>query len=177
MQIMRAVVALSSVAITLLFTQCVATRKTESLKAKVDSSAALNIHKNLSDNSTLINNSTAVGNSVTQDTTAETIITVTYSKPDSTGKQHIETLTTVERNKGARKNNNTTTTISQSKQLDIDIEEDSKVKVSKREQSEACSSQSVKTKTPLWVWTSAALISIGLIVLAYLVLKRYRIVK
>ena len=177
MQIMRAVVALSSVVMALLFVQCIATKKTDNLNSKVDSSASANTHREVSDNSTLTNKSTIADNSITQDTTAETITTITYSKPDSTGKQYVESLTTVDRHTGTRKSINKNTSIDTAAQLDIDINEDTESKANKTGQFEFESSQTLKTKTPIWVWISAGLISIGLIVLAYLVLKRYKLVK
>lgn len=174
---MRAVAVLSSVVMALLFVQCIATKKTENLKSNVDSSASINTHRELSDNSTLINKSTIADNSITQDTTAETITTIIYSKPDSTGRQYVESLTTVDRHRGTRKSANRNTAIDTTTQLDIDIDEDTESKANKNEQLEFESSQSLKTKTPLWIWISAGLISIGLIALAYLVLKRYKLVK
>lgn len=178
MKSMRAVsLTLSLILVMLIAVTCRTVKISESISTKFDSEivsdtkAKSEVHTDLTDKSKLVDSSTS------QDTTSEVIIETEFSAPDSTGRQHVVKTRTTERNSGKRKVNSVIGQKNISQRSDSTGTTINKSKASVKSESEVNRSETVKRKTPLWVWLPVGIVAVGLVVLAYLVLKRYGLVK
>lgn len=175
---MRAVsLTLSLILVMLIAVTCRTVKISESISTKVDSSIAADIKAKSEVNSDLSDKSKLVGNSISQDTTSEVITETEFSAPDSAGKQHILKTKTTERNSGKRKVNSVIGQKNVTQHSDSTGTTINKSKASVKAETVVNRSETVKKKTPLWVWLPVGIVAVGLVVLAYLVLKRFGLVK
>lgn len=175
---MRAVsLTLSLILVMLIAVTCRTVKISESISTKVDSSIAADIKAKSEVNSDLSDKSKLVGNSISQDTTSEVITETEFSAPDSTGRQHVVKTRTTERNSGKRKVNSVIGQKNVTQHSDSTGTTIDKSKASVKAESVVNRSETVKKKTPLWVWLPIGIVAVGLVVLAYLVLKRFGLVK
>lgn len=147
----------------------------ENVKASTIVAEGIENHDQDSKSITSIDSSTTKANqqSITSDSSHSTITEVWFSKPDSLGIQHIERMRITET--GSVKKTNTdikTKTDNRSRQ-----EEKQLSKSDFKSERTAENSEKIVTKQdPVTKWPMIIL-AIGLIVLAYFVLKRFRILK
>lgn len=108
-------------------------------------------------------------------TIIEKMINTKYSRPDSSGMQHVLETTEIEKNttidnlkkedKQVEKNTEQEVEEEKTDNSSVDINKDAKVKTTK------------KSKTPVWVIIVCVIVSTGIIALLYFVLKRFKLVK
>ena len=107
--------------------------------------------------------------------------TTNFSIPDSTGKQHVTSVTTTKRGINRNENKNLHENKQNSKLLtdQSDYKSDSAAfdKTKEQETHNHASLQDNETKTPGWVSIAIVILVLGLIGLVYLVLKRFNVVK
>jgi hypothetical protein len=121
--------------------------------------------------------STSIDNSILSDSIYVKTTITEYSRPDSTGHQYIERTTTTERTCGNKKLIHTKTEIINNSQLNS---KESKSDITHGEVKKASfvDKETVsKSKTPTWMIIASSILSVGLLVLVYLILKRFKIVK
>lgn len=175
---MRAVsLTLSLILVMLIAVTCRTVKTSESISTKVDSAITSDtktkseVHTDLTDKSKLTDNSAS------QDTTSEVITEVEFSAPDSRRKQHILKTKTTERNSGKRTVNSVIDHKNISQHTDSSGTTIDKDRANVKSEVDFDRSEIVSKRTPLWVWLPIGIIAVGLVVLAYLVLKRFGLVK
>lgn len=175
---MRAVsLTLSLILVMLIAVTCRTVKTSESISAKFDSEIASDtktkseVHTDLMDKSKLVDSSTS------QDTCSEIITETEFSAPDSAGKQHILKTKTTERNSGKRTVSNTSDQKNISQHADSCGTAIDKSKANINSESQTDRLETVKKRTPLWVWLPIGIVAVGLVVLAYFILKRFGLVK
>jgi hypothetical protein len=108
-------------------------------------------------------------------TIIERIINTRYSQPDTAGNQHITETTTTEReitiDKASKADTQKTTQIEQV------IEDEKTDNSSKNIDKKTETKTTIKSKTPAWVIIAVSILSIGVILLLYFVLKRFKLIK
>lgn len=175
---MRAVsLTLSLALVMLVAVTCRTVKTSESITTKVDSAIASDtktkseVHTDFTDKSKLVDSST------NQDTTSEIITETEFSAPDSAGKQHILKTKTTERNSGKRKVNSVIDYKNISQHTDSFGTTVDKSRANVKSEADIDRSETVRKRTPIWVWLPVGIVAVGLVVLAYLVLKRFGLVK
>lgn len=174
---MKAVVNLT-IAVLLIFAVSCRTVKTgEKITSSTDSSVHTeaktesSVHQQSSLKNNITDNSVTSVNSSTVKTETE------YSKPDSTGAQHPTKVTVTKTEVGNLTKNDVKTNIQINQKADSTGVNNSKSEVNQSEDKSSEATKAKKAKTPLWIWLPIAIISVGLVVLAYLFLKRFGLVK
>lgn len=175
---MRAVsLTLSLILVMLIVVTCRTVKTSESISTKFDSEIASDtktkseVHTDFTDKSKLVDSSTS------QDTTSEVITETEFSAPDSAGKQHILKTKTTERNSGKRKVNSVIDHKNISQFTDSSGTTVDKGRANVKSEADIDRSETVRKRTPIWVWLPVGIVAVGLVVLVYLALKRYGLVK
>lgn len=106
---------------------------------------------------------------------AEDIIITEFSQPDTAGKQYVIKTTKIQRSK--TKQNKLFKTDTKQQIIDA-LKSESKTDKSTQKINENTTKESktiTNTKTPGWVYPVSILIVLGLLILVYMLLKRYKI--
>ena len=108
-------------------------------------------------------------------TIIERIVNTKYSQPDTAGKQHITETTTTERNITTEKTGKADVQAEkQAKQLKESEKTDNSSKnIDKKTETKTLT----KSKTPAWIIVTMVILSMGVLVLLYFVLKRFKLIK
>jgi len=156
---------------------CRSVRTSESITKTTDSTARTNITAAVTDSCTSADSSKLVDNSVTADSTSEVTTEVEFTPPDSVGHQYPTKVTITEKKSGKiTKKNIIRQSGNKQESAKVATVKDNSTTV-KAESEQSKEKETTKQKTPAWVWITSAVISIGLVFLAYLVLKKFRLVK
>lgn len=168
---------LSLTLIMLIVATCRTVKTSESISTKVDSSTAADIKIKSEVNTNLTDKSKVFDSSTSHDTLSEVVTETEFSAPDSSGKQHVLKTKTTARNSGKRNINKITEQKNIYTRAKISEDIVDKSKTATITESDIESSKTVKKKTPVWIWLPGGIVALGLIVLAYLILKRFGLVK
>ena len=163
--------------IMLIAATCRTVKTSESISTKVDSSTAADIKIKSEVNADLTDKSKFVENFTSHETCSEVVNETEFSAPDSSGKQHILKTKTIVRNSGRRNINKITEKKNVYTRAQSSEEMADKSKTATITESDIERTETVKKKTPLWILLSVGIVALGLIVLAYLILKRIGLVK
>lgn len=175
---MRAVsLTLSIILLMLIAVTCRTVKTSESISTKVDSSTVADIKTKSEVRTDLTDKSKLVDSSTSQDTCSEVITETEFSAPDSAGKQHILKTKTTERNSGKHKVNSVIDHKNISQFTDSSGTTVDKGRANVKSEADIDRSETVRKRTPIWVWLPVGIVAVGLVVLAYLVLKRFGLVK
>lgn len=116
-----------------------------------------------------------VDKSVVDEETTRTTTTTKYSQPDSSGKQYPVEQTVSQEKTNRKTNSNITEKTGKSSEVASSTNESNKSKLDAN--AKTSSDSKTKTKPPAAFTWMVIIISLGLVVLAYFVLKRFRVVK
>lgn len=106
-------------------------------------------------------------NSVIEIAENENIIITNFSLPDSSGRQHIITITKIQRHKATA---NKINIVSEQETVKTD-----QTQTTANIQAKVLEASKTETKTPMWVIVGIVVLGIGILVIVYLILKRYKI--
>ena len=109
-------------------------------------------------------------------TIIERIITVKLSAPDSLNNQHPIELTTTEREIKKGKTVKYDSNRNSEQVSSIAAKKTDNTKESIREETEKTDKTVVKKTTPGWAWAVVVIFSIGVLIIVFLFLKKYRII-
>jgi len=168
---------LSLILVMLITVTCRTLKTSESVSTRVDSTVSSHVKAKSDVHTVVIDKSQFSEIAHSQDTSNEVITEVMFSAPDSIGRQHVIKTTTIERNAGKRKSNILLSQKNLKQHFDSIGINDYKYRANVKSGSNIERSEIVKKKTPLWVWLPVGIVAVGLVLLAYLVLKRFRLVK
>jgi hypothetical protein len=107
----------------------------------------------------------------------ETIVSTEWSEPDSTGKQYPKTTTSTTRHKRSGKKRILASEKDTSVNKDKTSENNSAIRQKSDYKSEVDEKKEVKSRTPEWIIVGVLACVAGLMVIIYLILKRFGIVK
>ena len=156
---------------------CRTVKVNEHVKTESDSKITNNIkqssdvHKETTDNSKE-NQTTSYS-----DTTHKVVTETYYSKPDSSGKQAIVKTVTTEINSGKKVNQQHTKQANTTEKIDSTGTKIDKSKLNNKASTEQSKVTTTKKTTPTWIWLSSAILSVGIVILAYFMLKRFYLIK
>lgn len=146
------------VSIALLLFSCRTTRQTTAetqTVAVAQKEVAVQINETKSDNSMI-------------EVDANEYVTITvFSLPDSSGKQYITSVTEIQKNKTLSGKKN----ILDTKETVVNAES----KVQKAEIVKVAEQSKTETKTPGWLYVVAGILSLGLVIVIILILRKYKI--
>lgn len=139
------------------------------------------VHNDVTQTSQTIDKTIAAENVVNKSTTADSVVTntidVIWSKPDSTGKQYPEKTTY----RNETRTNKTKADVATNKQTKANVtskaENTDNSSTKNKEASNKEETTITKATTPTWIIIGSAILSLGLLVLLYFVLRRFWLVR
>jgi cobalamin biosynthesis Mg chelatase CobN len=119
---------------------------------------------------------------VTDQSTADTnevgeTTTVLYAAPDSTGTQHIVSVTTTKYKKGSSVKSNVVAENGTKTNIEQTTKQSDQSNIKATNEVQKATTTKTEKNTPAWVIWAVVICCIGLVVLVYLILKRFKIVK
>ena len=139
------------------------------------------VHNDVTQTSQTTDKTIAAENVTNKSTTADSVVTntidVIWSKPDSTGKQYPEKTTY----RNETRTNKTKADVATNKQTKANVtsraENTDNSSTKNKEASNKEETTITKATTPTWLIIGSAILSLGLLVLLYFVLRRFWLVK
>lgn len=165
------------VCLLLLLVGCKTTKQSTAEKTKEDTHISLNVSTEKTMNHQEKTTTIRADETQVDETIVETIHETTWSEPDSTGKQHPTKTSTTKREKQAK--TTTDSNVKTENQADTNIKEENtdKSKLTTDNTTKKTDDTKTESNTPAWVVWVAVIGSLGAVLLAYLILKRFKIVK
>ncbi len=172
---MRKIILLLAV-ITMLFS-CKTSKTTLSEKTSTETEQRNDIQEVINTEFSVLETGKTTDKTVVE-ASEDTEITITkFSQPDSTGKQHIVEQTKIKQQKGST----TKTNVATEKEDKTDIKQSVKNKdnstVKTNNDTKVTETEKTKANTPAWIILGTIILSLGIIVIIYFVLKRFGLVK
>jgi hypothetical protein len=107
----------------------------------------------------------------------EEITIVKWSVPDSSGHQFVVETTNINRRSVTDKKSDLDVEKEQKEIIEIKEDKEDKSTINAKTEIKTVEKSKTKPATPAWITWAAVILSAGIIVLIYFVLKRYRIIK
>lgn len=142
---------------------------------KVDSTAQTASKATVETQSTTVDSTALTDNSTEEDSTYEVTTTVELSKPDSAGIQYPTRVITKEQTHGRKRQAAVTYRRNGSSQTASNSTEAKQSNTHLKKQGN--SDKTISKKPPAWTLVAATLLCVGVLVLLYLVLRRFRLLK
>jgi len=176
---------------------CKSTKQTitSGLKSKIEANLQVNqsdnfnidVNKSISDQTSLIAKKSTADKGTTNETVEETNTTTKLSAPDSTGKQYPTEINTTNRKITRGENKNLITDLSNKSDVTnkTDIQDKSKLKTNTSLKDKVKAQTDIKSsdkkteeiKTPGWVYVAIIVLSVAFLLIVYLILKRFNLIK
>lgn len=156
---------------------CRTVKVNEHSKVSVDTAIKNDIKQSSDVHKETSNTSNQSQNTTYTDTTHKVVIETYYSKPDSTGKQAIVKTVKTEIDSGKKLNKQDVNQNHSSQKIDSTGNKIDKSKINNKSKTENSKQTTTKRTTPTWIWLSSAILSVGLVILAYFILKRFYLIK
>lgn len=163
--------------LTMIVCSCKTVKQSEQTKTDAKTELNANVKTETESNQAVETKTVATDKGITTNNTNTKITITDFSAPDSNGKQHATRKTVIEQTENNKKISNVKTEAESKGAVETNTKSADKSKVKTAKNQATTVQKSTKIETPGWVYVVGSILSLGILLLIWFVLKRFKIVK